>query len=104
MRTLKYLIPLTVLIISTSALSSIDAAEEDITVLLNCAVIIGNTGGNITRYDEYVIAASYLAVDNGKSMEWLNGKIERAFEAADEFSREKGAAKRCVSALNEHRN
>lgn len=75
------------------------APETQISILLNCAVIIANTEGDITRYDKYVIAASYLAVDNGKSMEWLNKRIERAAETAYDFAGEEGAAERCVHTL-----
>lgn len=100
MKTISAISCLTLTTLLTLASPKTDAAEEDITVLLNCAVIIATTEGNITRYDDYVVAASYLAVDNGKSMEWLNGEIERAFEAADDFSEESDAAIKCVQTLS----
>lgn len=91
---LVVLIP-TINVAATPLISS----EEKITTLLNCAVIIASTDGGMTNYEDYVITASYLAADNGLSIEWLQSEIQRASETAYDFAGEDRAAERCVHTL-----
>jgi hypothetical protein len=79
--------------------SPLTSSEDQITTLLNCAVIIARTEGGITYYEDYVVAASYLAADNDLSIEWLQGEIQRAAETAFDFAGEEGAAEHCVHTL-----
>lgn len=89
-----------VLVLSVPLTSNASATvEEQVTTLLNCAVIIASTEGGMNSYEDYVIAASYLAADNGLSSEWLSEKIQLASETAYEFAGQTRAAERCVATL-----
>lgn len=96
----KYMLAFLVLsslVTPTSAKADFD--EKKITTLLNCAVIIASADGSSTNYEDYVVAAAYHAADGGKSKGWLSGKIKEAFETAEDFAEERGAAERCLQTL-----
>lgn len=75
--------------------------ENKINILLKCAVIVASAEDGHLGYEEYVVAASYLAADTGRSLEWLDEKVSAAFATASHFSEQQNAARQCVETLDE---